>query len=172
MGKITTIGLDLTKNVLHVVGCDAQGKAVRKRMLKRGQVLKYFANLEQCLVGMEACAVAHYWGRELEALGFEVKLIAARYVKAYVRGNKNDYNDALAIAEAVVRPEMRFVPVKAPEQQDIQTLHRMRQGVSLRARLCATTYGDVVGNTVWCAPKGWRRCAASCLSGWKTATMV
>jgi len=154
MGKITTIGLDLAKNVFHVVCCDARGKVVRKRMLKRGQVLKYFANLEPCLVGMETCAGAHYWGRELESLGFEVKLIAARYVKAYVRGNKNDYNDALAIAEAVVRAEMRFVPVKAPEHQDIQALHRLRQGcVATRTALCNQIRG-LCGEYGLVAPKG------------------
>ncbi len=127
MDKITTIGLDLAKNVFHVVGCNAHGKIVRKRMLKRSQVLAYFANLPVSLVGMEACASAHYWARELGTLGHEVKLIPPQYVKPYVRGNKNDYNDALAIAEAVVRPEMRFVGVKTPEQQDIQALHRLRE---------------------------------------------
>ena len=127
MNKITTIGLDLAKNVFHVVGCNEHGKIVRKRMLKRSQVLAYFANLPVSLVGMEACASAHHWARELGALGHEVRLIPPQYVKPYVRGNKNDYNDALAIAEAVVRPEMRFVGVKTPEQQDIQALHRLRE---------------------------------------------
>jgi len=127
MSKITTVGMDLAKNVFHVVCCDARGKMLRKRMLRRGQVLAYFAKLERVLVGMEACAGAHYWARELEALGHEVKLIPPQYVKPYVRGNKHDYNDALAIAEAVVRPEMRFVPVKTPEQQDIQALQRLRE---------------------------------------------
>ena len=127
MSKITTVGLDLAKNVFHVVCCDERGKVVRKRMLRRGQVLAYFANLEPVLVGMEACASAHYWARELQALGHEVKLIPPQYVKPFVRGNKHDYNDALAIAEAVVRPEMRFVSVKTPEQQDIQALHRLRE---------------------------------------------
>ena len=127
MDKITTIGLDLAKNVFHVVGCNEYGKIVRKRMLKRSQVLSYFVNLPVCLVGMEACASAHHWARELGALGHEVRLIPPQYVKPYVRGNKNDYNDALAIAEAVVRPEMRFIGVKTPEQQDIQALHRLRE---------------------------------------------
>jgi transposase len=127
MDKIMTIGLDLAKNVFHVLGCNEHGKIVRKRMLKRSQVLAYFANLPVSLVGMEACASAHYWARELGALGHEVRLIPPQYVKPYVRGNKNDYNDALAIAEAVVRPEMRFVGVKTPEQQDIQALHRLRE---------------------------------------------
>ncbi len=127
MSKITTVGLDLAKNVLHAVCCDERGKVIRKRMLRRSQVLGYFANLERVLVGMEACAGAHYWARELQALGHEVKLIPPQYVKPFVRGNKHDYNDALAIAEAVVRPEMRLVSVKTPEQQDIQALHRLRE---------------------------------------------
>jgi len=127
MSKITTIGLDLAKNVFHAVCCDEHGQVVRKRMLRRPQVLKYFANLPISLVGMEACASAYYWARELDALGHEVKLIPPQYVKPYVRGNKNDYNDALAIAEAVVRPEMRFVAAKTTEQQDIQALHRLRE---------------------------------------------
>jgi len=137
MSKITTIGLDLAKNVFHVVCCDEHGKVVKKKMLKRFQVLNYFANLPTCLVGMEACASAHYWARELGALGHEVKLIPPQYVKPYVRGNKNDYNDALAIAEAVIRPEMRFVAVKTPEQQDIQALHRLRERrLQERTALC------------------------------------
>jgi transposase len=154
MSKVTTIGLDLAKDVFHAVCCDAWGKIVRKRMLKRGQVLAYFGNLEPCMVGMEACASAHYWGRELEALGHEVKLIPAQYVKAFVRGNKNDYNDALAIAEAVVRPEMRFVTIKTPAQQDIQALHRLRKGcVGMRTGLCNQIRG-LVGEYGLVAPKG------------------
>ncbi len=90
-------------------------------------MLTFFATLESCLIGMESCASAHYWARQLEALGHEVKLIPAQYVKAYVRGNKNDYNDALAISEAVTRPQMQFVSVKTPEQQDVQALHRLRE---------------------------------------------
>jgi len=126
MSEITTIGLDLAKNVFHVVGCDARGKqALRKRLIRR-QVLSWFAKLKPCLVSMEACASAHYWARELRRLGHDVKLIPAQHVKAYLRGNKNDYNDALAIAEAVVRPEMRFVAIKTTEEQDIQALHRLR----------------------------------------------
>jgi transposase len=136
MAKITTIGLDLAKQVFHVVCCDARGKVVRKRMLRRAQVGAYFAQLEASLVGMEACASAHHWARELGALGHEVKLLAPQYVKAFVRGNKNDYNDALAIAEAVVRPEMRGVTVKTAAQQDVQALHRLRaQCVASRTAL-------------------------------------
>ena len=123
MSEITTIGLDLAKNDFHVVGCDARGKQVLRKHLTRRQVLSWFAGHKACLVGMEACASAHYWARELRQLGHEVKRIPAQHVKAYLRGNKNDYNDALAIAEAVVRPEMRFVAIKTTEEQDLQTLH-------------------------------------------------
>ncbi|MCP4406534.1 MAG: IS110 family transposase [Gammaproteobacteria bacterium] len=137
MNKITTIGLDLAKNVFHVVCCDRYGKVVGRKMLKRSKVLRYFANLHECLIGMEACASAHYWARELGALGHQVKLIPPQYVKPYVRGNKNDYNDALAISEAVTRPEMRVVSVKTTEQQDIQALHRLRErGIQNRTALC------------------------------------
>ncbi|MCP4379670.1 MAG: IS110 family transposase [bacterium] len=137
MNKITTIGLDLAKNVLHVVCCDKNGKIVRKKMLKRSQVLSYFSNLTTCLVGMEACASAHHWARELSTMGHQAKLIPPQYVKPYVRGNKNDYNDALAISEAVVNPEMRFVPVKTTEQQDTQALYCLRERrIADRTALC------------------------------------
>jgi len=127
MDKITTIGLDLAKNVFHAVCCDERGKVIKKKMLRRSGLLTWFSNLPSSLVGMEACASAHYWARELKTLGHQVKLIPPQYVKPFVRGNKNDYNDALAIAEAVTRPEMRFVSIKTPEQQDIQALHRLRE---------------------------------------------
>ena len=135
--QITTIGLDLAKNVFHVVGLNQAGKMQIRKKLKRSQMLAYFANLPICSVAMEACASAHYWGRELSKFGHDVKLLPPRYVKAYVRGNKNDYNDALAIAEAANRPNMRTVSIKTIEQQDIQALHRLREGVmSHRTRVC------------------------------------
>lgn len=127
MAEITTTGLDLAKNVFHAICCDRHGKVIKKKMLRRSGLLAWFANLPPCLVGMEACASAHYWARELRSQGHQVKLIPPQHVKPFVRGNKNDYNDALAIAEAVVRPEMRFVSIKTPEQQDIQALHRLRE---------------------------------------------
>ena len=102
--KSTTIGLDLAKSVFHAVCFDQKHKEISKRMLRRSQVREYFAQIEPCLVAMEACAGAHYWGRELEKLGHIVKLIPPQYVKPYVKGNKNDYNDARAIAEAATRP--------------------------------------------------------------------
>ena len=142
MSKITTIGLDLAKNVFHVVGCDAHGKRVRRKQLRRGHMLRYFANLPPSLVGMESCASASYWARELQALGHAVKLIPPQYVKPYVRGNKNDYNDALAIAEAVVQPQMRFAAIKTVAQQDIQALHRLRERrIAERTALCNQVRG-------------------------------
>jgi len=127
MGKITTIGLDLAKNVFQVHGIDeADGVAMGKR-LRRGQVLTFFAGLPACLVGMEACATGHYWARELRALGHEVRLMPPQYVKAFVKRNKNDAADAAAICEAVKRPSMRFVPVKTAEQQSALLMHRGRE---------------------------------------------
>jgi transposase len=128
MNEITTIGLDVAKNVFHLVGFDSRGKERRKKVLRRGQVLTYFAQLPACVLGMEGCASAHYWGRELEKLGHTVRLVPAQHVKAYLRGNKNDYNDARAIAEAVNRPGLRFVKLKTSDQQDVQALHRLREG--------------------------------------------
>lgn len=137
MGEITLIGLDLAKAVFHVVGFDGRGRETSKRMLKRGQLLAWFAQLRPSVVGMEACASAHYWGRELEKLGHEVRLVPAQHVKAYLRGNKHDYNDARAIAEAVSRPGMRLVALKTAAQQDIQALHRLREGqLRQRTALC------------------------------------
>lgn len=126
--KITTVGLDLAKTVFQVHGVDETGKKVVGKALKRGQVLTYFANLEPCLIGMEACGSAHYWARRLTAQGHTVKLMSPQFVKPYVKSNKNDAADAEAICEAVSRPNMRFVPVKDEEQQAVLALHRARQG--------------------------------------------
>jgi transposase len=129
MSKITTIGLDLAKHVFQVHGVDANGATVLRKRLRRVQVLAFFSRLPRCLVGLEACTTAHYWARELCALGHEVRLMPAQYVKAYVKRNKNDAADAEAICEAVVRPTMRFVPVKTPEQQAAVLLHRGRESL-------------------------------------------
>jgi transposase len=127
MNEITTIGLDLAKHVFQVHGVDASGTPVVRKRLRRGEVLAFFARLPGCLVGMEACATAHYWARELEAVGHEVRLMPAQYVKAYVKRNKNDAADAEAICEAVRRPTMRFVPIKTAEQQAALLVHRGRE---------------------------------------------
>jgi transposase len=124
--QISTIGLDIAKNVFQVHGIDAAEKAVVRRPLRRGQVIKFFGGLSPCLIGMEACASAHYWARELTRLGHEVRLMPAKDVKAYVKRNKNDAADAEAICEAVRRPTMRFVQVKSAEQQGRLMQHRTR----------------------------------------------
>lgn len=125
--NITTVGFDVAKNVFQVHGVDERGKAALRKQLKRKDVLSFFANLEPALVGMEACGSAHYWGRELTKLGHTVRLMAPQFVKAYVKTNKSDRNDAEAICEAVARPNMRFVPVKTAEQQAVLAQHRARQ---------------------------------------------
>jgi transposase len=127
MSKITTIGLDLAKNVFQVHAIDETDRLVMRRPLRRGRVLTFFAGLPPCLVGLEACATAHYWARELRALGHEVRLMPPQYVKAYVKRNKNDAADAEAICEAVKRPSMHFVPVKTVEQQSALLMHRGRE---------------------------------------------
>lgn len=126
MSEITTIGLDLAKHVFQVHGTDESGAAVVRKRLRRGQVHAFFAGVSSCVVGMEACATAHYWARELKALGHEVRLMPPQYVKAYVKRNKNDAADAEAICEAAKRPSMRFVPVKTAEQQSALMMHRAR----------------------------------------------
>ncbi len=128
MNKITTVGLDLAKQVIQMHGVDGHGKAVLKKQLKRDQVLTFFGNLEPCLIGMEACGGAHHWARKLEALGHTVKLMAPQFVKPYVKTMKNDAADAEAICEAVARPNMRFVPAKTVEAQALLAVHRARQG--------------------------------------------
>ena len=124
--QITTIGLDIAKNVFQVHGIDANEKVVVRKQLRRSQVIAFFKALPPCLIGMEACATAHYWARELTKLGHEVRLMPAKDVKAYVKRNKNDAADAEAICEAVRRPTMRFVRVKLAEQQGRLMQHRAR----------------------------------------------
>src|SRR5258708_39034151 len=124
--QITTIGLDIAKNVFQVHGIDANEKVVVRKQLRRSQVIGFFGALTPCLIGMEACATAHYWARELRKLGHEVRLMPAKDVKAYVKRNKNDAADAEAICEAVRRPTMRFGQVKSAEQQGQLMQHRTR----------------------------------------------
>lgn len=124
--QITTIGLDIAKNVFQVHGIDCDEKVVARKQLRRGQVMRFFQSLAPCLIGLEACATAHHWARELTRLGHEVRLMPARDVKAYLKRNKNDAADAAAICEAVRRPTMRFVPVKSAQQQAQLMQHRTR----------------------------------------------
>jgi transposase len=124
--QITTIGLDIAKNVFQVHGIDATEKVVVRKQLRRSQVMTFFEALSPCLIGIEACATAHHWARELTKLGHEVRLMPAKDVKAYVKRNKNDAADAEAICEAVRRPTMRFVQIKSAEQQGRLMQHRTR----------------------------------------------
>ena len=155
--KITRIGLDLAKNVFQVFGVDAQDKRVLSRQLKRKDMQAFFQALPACLIGMEACASAHYWAWVLTEMGHTVKLIAPQFVKPYVKGNKNDANDAEAICEAVSRPGMRFVPVKTIEQLHIQARHRVRSELikqrtakANQIRGLLAEYGIVIGLGVRC----------------------
>jgi len=138
--QITTIGIDLAKNVFQIHGADQRGKAVLRKQLRRDQVAPFFANLPPCMIGIEACSSAHHWARKLQALGHTVRLMAPKFVAPYrmagTRG-KNDANDAQAICEAVGRPIMRFVPIKNAEQQSVLSLHRVRQAF-VKARTAQT----------------------------------
>src|SRR5215470_17521284 len=125
--ELSVVGIDLAKSIFHLVGTDERGTIILRKRLARGEVLSFMAQLPRVLVGMEACGGAHDWARHLREQGHEVKLMAPQYVKPYVKTNNNDLRDAEAIAEAVTRPSMRFVPIKHVAQQDLQALHRVRE---------------------------------------------
>jgi len=127
MTEVITIGVDIAKSVFQIHAVDAAGEPVIRRQLRRRQVLPFFKKQPPCLIGIEACATSHHWAREISKFGHEVRLMPPRYVKPYVKRNKNDAADAEAICEAVRRPNMRFVPVKTPEQQSVLMLHRTRE---------------------------------------------
>ena len=124
--NVTTVGLDLAKDVFQIHAIDEGGEVIVRRALRRRQMIPFFAKLEPCLIGIEACGTSHYWARELSGLGHRVKLMPPAYVKPYVKRGKTDASDAEAICEAVTRPTMRFVAIKSPEQQSILALHRTR----------------------------------------------
>lgn len=129
MKKITTMGIDLAKSVFQLHGIDERGGVVLRKQVRRAQLLKTIAQLEPCLIGMEACSSSQYWARKFVRFGHTVRLMSPQYVKPYVKSQKNDQADAEAICEAVQRPNMRFVPPKSLEQQDLQSAHRVRQGL-------------------------------------------
>lgn len=155
MEQLSTIGLDIAKNVFQVHGVDEGGNVVVERRLRRAGVLDFFRRQPPCLVGLEACASAHYWGREIAALGHEVRLMPPTRVKAYVRwGGKNDRADAAACCEAVSRPSMRFVPIKTPTRQAVSLLHRSRRLlIEQRTRLVNAVRGHLAEFGI-VAPKG------------------
>jgi len=152
--EITTVGLDLAKNVFQVHGVNERGKAVLRKQLKRDQVSPFFANLPPCLIGIEACASAHHWARKLQSLGHTVRLMAPQFVKPYVKSNKNDAADAEAICEAVSRPSMRFVPIKNVEQQSVLSLHRVRQGFVKARTAQANQIRGLLGEYGLVVPQG------------------
>jgi len=157
--NITTVGIDLAKSVFQVHGVDARGKAVLRRQLRREQVAAFFVNLPPCLIGMEACASAHHWGRMLERFGHTVRLMAPQFVKPYVKTNKNDAADAEAICEAVSRPSMRFVPIKSVEQQAVLSVHRVRQGFVKARTAQANQIRGLLGEFGLVIPQGIRHIA-------------
>jgi transposase len=152
--NVTAVGIDLAKNVLQVHGVDGRGKVVLRKQLRRAQVAPFFANLPPCVVGMEACASAHHWGRTLEGFGHTVRLMAPQFVKPYVKTNKNDEADAEAICEAVGRPNMRFVPIKSIEQQGVLSLHRVRRGFVKARTAQANQIRGLLGEFGLIIPKG------------------
>jgi transposase len=152
--NITTVGIDLAKNVFQMHGVDARGRVTLRRQLRREQVARFFGNLPPCLIGMEACASAHHWGRTLERFGHTVRLMAPQFVKPYVKTNKNDVADAEAICEAVGRPNMRFVPIKSIEQQSILSVHRVRQGFVKARTAQANQIRGLLGEFGLVIPKG------------------
>lgn len=164
---ISTIGIDLGKNSFHLIGLDERGAIALQVKLSRGQLERRLANIPHCLIGMEACSGAHHIARQLEALGHDVRLIPAQYVKPFLKGHKNDYRDAEAIAEAVQRPTMRFVAIKTPEQMDLLALHRVRSRlVSRRTGVINQIRGFLIerGITVRQGPGPLRRALPDILS--------
>ena len=152
--KITTVGIDLAKNVFQVHAVNEAGKKVFNKQLRRDQMAEFFAQLPPCLVGMEACGSAHHWGRKLTGFGHTVRLMAPQFVKPYVKTNKNDMADAEAICEAVTRPNMRFVPIKDVEQQSVITLHRVRQGFVKDRTACANRIRGLMAEFGLIVPQG------------------
>jgi transposase len=155
MSSVVTIGLDLAKSVFQIHGVDDTGRTMLRRRLSRHELVSYFAKMSPCLIGMEACSAAHHWARELSRVGHSVRLIPPQYVKPYVKRNKTDAADAEAICEAVARPNMRYVPVKTLDQQDVLSLHRVRS-LFVRQRTAAintvrgllTEFGIVAGKGI------------------------
>jgi transposase len=158
--QVTRIGIDLAKNFFHLVAMDTRGKVIWRKALTRRRVLKLLAQLQPCMIGMEACATAYYWGREIQKLGHEVKLIHPKFVAAYRKSSKNDFNDAEAICEAMSRPSMRFVAIKTLAQQDMQTLHRIRRLAIKQRTQVANQLRGLLASTASSCARGSLPCAA------------
>jgi transposase len=152
--KVTTSGIDVAKSVFQVHGVGEHGTVVLRRQLRRSQVVLFFSKLEPCLIGMEACASSHYWARKLMALGHTVRLMAPQFVKPYRKNDKNDGNDAEAICEAVQRPNMRFVPVKTPQQQAELAVHRIRRRLMAQRTALLNQIRGLLGEFGLVLPQG------------------
>ncbi len=161
MNKVTILGIDIAKNIFQLHGIDKNGKTMFSKSLKREALIKTIANTPKCTIAMEACSSASYWARQFQKFGHQVKLISPQFVKPFVQTNKNDANDAKAIAEAASRPNMKFVPIKGLEQQDIQCIHRIRDrlikqrtGLSNQIRGLLGEYGEIIPKSITRLKKG------------------
>lgn len=154
MGTITTLGIDLAKQVFQLHGVDEQGRAILRKKIRRAELSGFVRNLPVCRIAMEACGGAHFWAREFVKMGHEVKLIAPQFVKPYVKSNKNDAADAEAIVEASLRPSMRFVAVKSEGQQDLQSLHRVRERLIRHRTALMNEMRGLLLEYGWAIPRG------------------
>jgi transposase len=152
--QIAAVGLDISKHVFQIHAVDGAGDVVIQKRLRRSELLRFFEQLDPCLIGIEACGTSHHWARELTALGHQVKLMPPTYVKPYVRGNKNDAADAGAICEAVTRPTMRFVPIKGIEQQAVLVMHRVRSVLVRQRTMMANALRGHMAEFGIIAPQG------------------
>src|SRR2546429_4853305 len=169
---IAVIGIDIGKNSFHVVGHDARGAIVLRQKWSRGQVQARLANIPPCLIGMEACVGAHHLSRKLASLGHDARLMPAKYVRPYSKGQKNDFNDADAIAEAVQRPTMKFVATKTAEQLDLQALHRVRERLVSQPPASSTRFAPSCWNAGSLCARVSASCARNCPPSLRCAPIV
>ena len=168
---VAVLGIDTGKNNFHLVDLNTRGAIVLRLKLSRRQLEARLANLPPCLVGMETCVGAHHLSRRLKALGHDARLMPPRYVRAYLKGNKNDFRDAEAIAEAVQRPTMRFVATKTAEQLDLQALHRVRSRLVSERTAIATRSAPSCLTVASPSPRVSTGCGRSCRASWPPAPM-
>jgi transposase len=169
--ELPTIGIDLGKTVFHLVGLNLRGEVGVRKKFSRKQLLHFTANLQVKLIGMEACGGAHFLGRALREQGHEVGLMPAQYVKPYLKTNKSDYIDAEAIAEAVERPKMRFVPIKSDDQLDLQSLHRVRERWGMRRTAVINRFVACCSNVESLYARGEAMSMRHCPGSWKTLAL-